>query len=108
MRKPRDFDTELKALTDKARTLKERKVRQLGELVAATGADAIDMETLAGGLLAMIEADDPARKESWRKRGQVFFQRRTRDAARGNDSGNSGAQASRDDLASARSEPGAA
>jgi len=76
MRRPRDLDAELKALADKERTLKERKVRQLSELVAATGADALDVETLAGGLLAMIEADDPARRESWRKRGQVFFQRR--------------------------------
>lgn len=108
MRKLRDFDAELKVLTNKARTLKQRKVRQLGELVAATGADALDVETLAGGLLAMIEADDPARKESWRKRGQVFFQRRSRDVARGNDSGNSGAQASRGDPASARSKSGAA
>jgi DNA-binding protein H-NS len=32
MRKPRDFDSELKALTDKARLLKARKVQQLGEL----------------------------------------------------------------------------
>jgi DNA-binding protein H-NS len=37
MRKPRDFDAELKALEDKARGLKTRKVRQLGELVIATG-----------------------------------------------------------------------
>ena len=39
MRKPRDFDGELKALQDKARDLKSRKVHQLGELVIATGAD---------------------------------------------------------------------
>jgi hypothetical protein len=39
MRKPRDFDAELKALDDKARGLKTGKVRQLGELVIATGAD---------------------------------------------------------------------
>jgi DNA-binding protein H-NS len=61
MRKPRDFDAELQALEHKARNLKERRVRQLGELVAATGADALDAETLAGGLLAMLEAGDPAR-----------------------------------------------
>ena len=41
MRKPRDFDAELKALVDKARNLKSRKVQQLGELVVATGADAL-------------------------------------------------------------------
>lgn len=80
MRKPRDFDAELKALDDKARRLKERRVRQLGELVAGTGADALDIETLAGGLLAMVEGADAARKESWRKRGHMFFQKRTRNA----------------------------
>ena len=37
MRKPRDFDGELKALEDKARDLKSRKVLGLGELVIATG-----------------------------------------------------------------------
>jgi len=41
MRKPRDFDAELKALEDKAKELKTRKVRQLGELVIATGADTL-------------------------------------------------------------------
>ena len=107
MRKPRDLDAELKALTEKARTLKERKVRQLGELVAATGADALDVETLAGGLLAMIEADDPVRKESWHKRGQAFFQRRMRDAARGDGGDNSGAQASSDSSTSGGSGSGA-
>ena len=39
MRKPRDFDGELKALQDKARDLKSQKVQKLGELVIATGAD---------------------------------------------------------------------
>ena len=83
MRKPRDFNAELVALNDRAKSLKERKLRQLGELVAATGADALDAETLAGGLLAMVEAGDAARKESWRNRGQAFFQRRSRGAATG-------------------------
>ena len=32
MRKPRDIDSELKALADKAKHLKERRVLQLGEL----------------------------------------------------------------------------
>jgi len=82
MRKPRDFDAELQALEHRTRSLKERRVRQLGELVAATGADALDLEALAGGLLAMAEVGDPARKESWRKRGQAFFQRRSRDTVR--------------------------
>jgi len=83
MRKPRDFDAELQALTDKAKTLKDRKLRHLGEVVAATGADVLDAETLAGALLAIVEANDLARKESWRKRGQAFFQRRPRGASDG-------------------------
>jgi hypothetical protein len=48
MRKPRDFDAELKALTDKARDLKSRKVQQLGELVIATGADTLTADERAG------------------------------------------------------------
>jgi DNA-binding protein H-NS len=107
MRKPRDFDAELQALEHKARSLKERRVRQLGELVAATGAGALDAETLAGGLLAMMEADDPAREESWRKRGQAFFQRRPRDVARGAQSRAAGAAANKGDAASARGGAGA-
>ena len=31
MRKPRDYDSELKALADKAKAIKERRVRQLGD-----------------------------------------------------------------------------
>lgn len=74
MRKPRDFDSELKALSDKAKLLKERRVRQLGELVAATGADALDGDVLAGALLDAAGLKDDATKEGWRKRGATFFQ----------------------------------
>jgi ribosomal 50S subunit-associated protein YjgA (DUF615 family) len=74
MRKPRDFESELKALFDKARVLKERRVRQLGELVTATGADALDTETLAGVLLAAVAETNKAAKEGWRRRGAGFFQ----------------------------------
>jgi len=74
MRKPRDYDAELQALNDKAKQLKTRKQTQLGELVIATGADALGTEILAGVLLAAIGNDDPARKEAWRKRGTTFFQ----------------------------------
>jgi DNA-binding protein H-NS len=73
MRKPRDFDAELKALNDKARQLKERKVHQLGELVIATGADVLSIEELTGLLLASVERADATRKENWRKRGAEFF-----------------------------------
>ncbi|HWW58483.1 MAG TPA: conjugal transfer protein TraD, partial [Sphingopyxis sp.] len=72
MRKPRDFDAELQALTDKAKALKARKQGQLGELVIATGADDLSIEQLAGALLEVVGAD-AARKEAWRKRGASFF-----------------------------------
>jgi DNA-binding protein H-NS len=81
MRKPRDYDAELKALNERAKQLKERKVHQLGELVIATGADVLSIEELAGLLLASVERPDAARKESWRKRGADFFQRGTANAA---------------------------
>ena len=74
MRKPRDIDSELKALAERAKQLKERRVQQLGELVIATGADASDTETLAGALLFIAETIDTARRDSWRKRGNAFFQ----------------------------------
>lgn len=74
MRKPRDYDAELKALDDKARRLKARKVQQLGELVAACGADTLLPEHLAGALLGIAEVKDAAIKEGWRKRGAAFFQ----------------------------------
>ncbi|WP_439603863.1 conjugal transfer protein TraD [Shinella sp.] len=106
MRKPRDFDAELQALNDKARQLRERKLRQLGELVVATGADALPIEQLAGLLVAGVESKDPAAMEDWRKRGTVFFQGagraggNARQDARGAQTGNGGApQAERQDRA---------
>ena len=88
MRKPRDFDSALRALTDKTKALKENKRRQLGELIVATGADGLDMETLAGGLLAMVETADTVQKENWRKHGAAFFRGKASSPA-GRDRGNS-------------------
>ena len=85
MRKPRDIDAELKALAEKAKLLKERRVQQLGELVIATGADSIDAETLAGALLVIAETKDPAKLEAWRKRGEAFFQSKGRSAGKRTD-----------------------
>ena len=76
MRKVRDYDAELKALSDKARSLKAKRVEQLGQLVAATGADVLDAETLAGVLLDAIGSKAAAAKEAWRSKGAAFFQRR--------------------------------
>ena len=75
MRKPRDFDAQLKALNEKAKQLKDRKIRQYGDLVIATGADALDIETLAGALVLITEQADAAKKESWRRKGEGFFRK---------------------------------
>ena len=75
MRKPRDFDSALKTLIDKTKALKENKRRQLGDLIVATGADTLDAETLAGGLIAMVKTADTAQKEVWRKQGAAFFRK---------------------------------
>ncbi len=82
MRKPRDFNAELKALGDKARDLKSRKVQQLGELVIATGADTLTADELAGALIVLAETKDTGKREAWAKRGAGFFQgRRSRRTA---------------------------
>ena len=85
MRKPRDIDAELRALAEKTKQLKERRVLQLGELVIATGADTIDAETLAGAMLVIAETNDPAKREAWRERGAAFFQFKNNKAGKGND-----------------------
>ena len=81
MRKPRDFDAELKALGDKARNLKGRKVQQLGELVIATGADALSADELAGALIVLAETKEAGKREAWARRGAAFFQGRARRTA---------------------------
>jgi len=93
MRKVRDYDAELKALNDKARALKARKIEQLGALVVATGADALDLEVIAGMLRhGVSQAKDNSVKESWRADGATFLKRRGRKgdgAAESNGSGDS-------------------
>jgi hypothetical protein len=84
MRRPRDIDSELKALADKAKGLKAKRVLQLGELVTVTGADSLDLETLAGALLAAVNgAKSAEQKEAWRSEGAAFFQRRGRKGCSG-------------------------
>jgi DNA-binding protein H-NS len=78
MRKPKDFDSELRALDERARQLKARKLQQLGELVVATGADVLPIDVLAGALLSAGGAKDASAKESWRARGATFFQQTKR------------------------------
>jgi len=85
MRKPRDYDSELKALEDKAKELKTRKVQQLGELVIATGADTLTADELAGGLIMLGETTEAGRREAWAKRGAAWFQSKSRRTAPAND-----------------------
>ena len=75
MRKPRDFDAALKTLTEKTKALKESKRRQLGDLIVATGADALDIETLAGALIATVQSTDVAQKQTWKRVGVEFFRK---------------------------------
>ncbi|WP_316231125.1 conjugal transfer protein TraD [Bradyrhizobium sp. SZCCHNR1051] len=93
MRKPRDFDAELKALGDKARDLKSRKVQQLGELVIATGADTCTVDELAGALIVLAETKEAGKREAWAKRGAAFFQSRARRTAPATDRNMDGARA---------------
>src|SRR3546814_16870075 len=78
MPKIRDFDAELKALGERAKLLKQRKVQQYGDLVEATGADALDPELLAGALLAAVATTDKGITADWSKRGAEFFRGRER------------------------------
>jgi hypothetical protein len=84
MRKPRDYDAELKALDNKARQLRQRRISQLGELVIACGADSLPPEQLAGALLS-LKGMDAKTAEGWRQRGAAFFQHAPRQPARGDD-----------------------
>ena len=72
MRKPRDFDAELRALSDRSKALKTKRQSQLGELVEAAGAATLSIEQLAGALLDAGRAD-ASRKEAWRESGADFF-----------------------------------
>jgi DNA-binding protein H-NS len=93
MRKPRDYDAELKALEDKAQELKARKVRELGELVIAAGADALAPEELAGALIVLAETTDSAKREAWAKRGAAMFRLRPRRSSKATDRNPLGAAA---------------
>lgn len=75
MRRPRDYDAEMKALTDKAKALQDRKLRELGQLVTATGADALGVDVLAGVLVNAAATTDMVQREEWRTAGAAFFLR---------------------------------
>ncbi|MFW7355177.1 MAG: conjugal transfer protein TraD [Brucella sp.] len=108
MRRPRDFDAELKALEDKARELKQRKVQQLGELVIATGADSLSAEELAGVLIVATETTDAGKREAWAKRGEAWFRGKSRRSVPANDDGERRAQTQQNSAQSLSGATGAA
>jgi len=91
MRKPRDFDAELKALNKKAAMLKSRKVQQFGELVIATGADTLSIEELTGALVTIVATNEPQKREAWATKGRAFFQGKTRNTVKRTQGNNEGA-----------------
>ncbi|WP_406586878.1 conjugal transfer protein TraD [Asaia lannensis] len=95
MRKPRDIDGELKALQERTKALKEQRVIQFGELIEATGADALPIEALAGILLAAVDQAEkqPEAVARWTERGTAFFQRDGRKGSRKGKSDGSGTPA---------------
>jgi len=82
MRKPRNFDAELRALEGKAKELKTRKVQQLGELVIATGVDTFSVDELAGALIVLTETTNTGKRAAWARRGADFFRGKSRRSAR--------------------------
>ena len=89
MRKPVDLDAQIKALQEKAKSLKDRQRIQLGDLVLATGADALPLEAIAGVLLAAVEQarDKPDAVARWTERGTAFFRGDHKQSARGKRNG---------------------
>ncbi|WP_313516763.1 conjugal transfer protein TraD [Brevundimonas sp.] len=81
MRKPRDIDAELAALAERAAALKARRITQLGELVIASGADALGADILMGALSAAAAETNDQTRSQWRQRGEALFRgERTRAA----------------------------
>lgn len=89
MRKPVDLDAQIKALQEKAKSLKDRQRTQLGDLVLATGADALPLEALTGALLAAVEQarEKPEAVARWTERGTAFFRGDGKPGARGKRNG---------------------
>jgi hypothetical protein len=68
-------------------------VRQLGELVIATGADILTANELVGALIALTETKEAGKREAWARRGAAFFQGRSRRSAPATDRNADGAPA---------------
>lgn len=75
MRRPRNYDAEMKLLVEKAKALQDRKLRELGQLVTATGANSLGIDVLAGVLVKAAATTDMVQREEWRTAGAAFFLR---------------------------------
>lgn len=73
MRKPRDIDAELAALAERAAALKARRITQLGELVIASGADALGADMLMGALRDAASEKNEQTRGRWHRLGEAFF-----------------------------------
>ena len=93
MRKVRDFDAELKALNERAKLLRARKIQQFGDLIEATGADALDPDLLAGALLGIVAQKDKATTAAWSEAGARFFRETNRRSSRRARGGSEGGEA---------------
>ncbi len=82
MRKVRDFDAELKALNERAKLLRSRKIQQFGELIEATGADTLEPDLLAGALLSVVAEKDKVTTTAWSNAGAAFFRETSRRSSR--------------------------
>ena len=89
MRKPVELNSQIKALREKALALQERQKAQLGELVLATGADALPLEALAGALLAAVKqaGEKPEAVARWAEAGEAFFRGDSKPGTRGKANG---------------------
>lgn len=87
-RKPRNYRAEWEAAQEKARDLRARHAVELGRIVQATGADALDPEVLAGILVSgVVGAREEKAREAWRDDGVRFFRKRERKRTTGASSG---------------------
>lgn len=93
MRKVRDFDAELKALNERSKLLRARKIQQFGELIEATGADALEPDLLAGALLDVVAEKTKGTTAAWSEAGARFFRETSRRSSRRDRIGSEGGEA---------------
>lgn len=78
MRKPRDFDAELKALDDRAKDSRRRRCNSWGNSSSPPGRTHSRRKNWGGALIVLAETKEAGKRQAWAKRGAAFFQGRTR------------------------------